>query len=326
VPTGRDLVIAGTGIGVPAEIRVFNAVTGQDQGQLSVFNGYTAGVRVAIGDVNRDGVPDEVIATGPGVSAQVEVLDGATQKLLFSANPFEEAYKGGLNVAAGDINKDGYDDIVVSADLGGGPRVTIYSGKDFSLMANWFGIADPNFLGGARIAVGDIDGDGYADVAVGAGIGGGPRVSLWSGKSLASAQYSNLVNDFFVFEYTLRNGVDVGLGDMDGDGKADLIVGGGPGGGPRVVIYSGKYLMETGGQLFVMANFFAGDPDTRGGVRVAAKDLNSDGKADLITSNPNLAQAFVTGYISQTFPVFGAPPQQYNFDAFPADLIGTYIG
>ena len=326
VPAGRDRVIAGTDVGAVGQSRVFNAVTGEDLGIRPAFDGFRGGVRVALGDVNRDGVADNYYATGPGTPGQIQIIDGANGKVLFSAFPFESSFQGGLFIAAGDVNRDGYDDIAVSADVGGGPRVTIYSGKDFTLMANWFAIADPAFRGGARIALGDVDGDGYADLAAGAGLGGGPRVSLWSGKSLSSGQYVNMVNDFFVFESTLRNGVYVGLGDMDGDGKADLIVGAGPGGGPRVVVYSGKYMLDTGGQFNVMANFFAGDPNARDGVRVSAKDLNSDGKMDLITASPGKGQAFVTGYISQTFPVFGAPPQQYNFNAFPADLVGTFIG
>src|SRR5215213_2037736 len=76
-----------------------------------------------------------------------------------------------------------------------------------------------------------------------------------------------------IFEQTLRNGVFVSAGDFDGDGFADLVAGGGPGGGPRVLILSGKDL--SGGNLTsptAIANFFAGDDNRRGGVRVTAKD------------------------------------------------------
>ena len=54
------------------------------------------------------------------------------------------------------------------------------------------------------------------------------------------------VGDFFIFEDSLRNGAFVGLGNISGDGKADLIGGGGPGGGPRVRVFDGASLLRGG--------------------------------------------------------------------------------
>src|SRR4029079_17897977 len=156
-----------------------------------------------------------------------------------------------------------------------GPRVTVRSGKDGSLLADFFGIEDPNFRGGARAAVGDVNGDGTPDLVVAAGFQGGPRVAVFDGKSLRPGQAPvKLFNDFFAFEQTLRNGVFVACGDLDGDGKAEVIAGGGPGGGPRVTAFSGKGLVTSGGAtLTPVANFFGGDPNSRDGIRVAVKDF-----------------------------------------------------
>src|SRR5207245_3358700 len=119
-------------------------------------------------------------------------------------------------------------------------RVLGYSGKDGSLLANFYGIDDPDFRGGARPAVGDLNGDGRQDLVVAAGFGGGPRVAFYDGTTVTSkAGPAKLINDIFVFEDTLRNGVFVAAGDLNGDGFADLIVGGGPGGGPRVPALDG---------------------------------------------------------------------------------------
>jgi hypothetical protein len=70
-------------------------------------------------------------------------------------------------LVAGDLNGDNVADLVVSPDQGGGPRVRVFSGEDnFAPLADFFGIADANFRGGARVAVGDVNGDGVDDLIV----------------------------------------------------------------------------------------------------------------------------------------------------------------
>ena len=68
----------------------------------------------------------------------------------------------------------------------------------------------------------------------------------------------------------------VAAGDVNGDGRADIITGAGPGGGPHVRVFSGVDLSE-------LASFYRLRPDFAGGVSVAAGDINGDGLADIIT-------------------------------------------
>src|SRR5207247_5591894 len=105
---------------------------------------------------------------------------------LFSS-PVFEGFTGGVFVAAGDLTGDGIPDLVVTPDEGGGPRVLVFRGGDFATMASVFGIDDPAFRGGARAAVGDLNGDGRADLIVAAGFGGGPRVAAYDGRSVGAA-------------------------------------------------------------------------------------------------------------------------------------------
>ena len=86
-------------------------------------------------------------------------------------------------------------------------------------------------------------------------------------------------------------GPDIGCrgpGDFDGDGSADLAFGGGPGGGPRVLVISGNLLrqgMVDAAENGPIANFFAFDGSQRGGVRVAAKEGDTDGKRELVVGS-----------------------------------------
>jgi hypothetical protein len=255
------------------------------------------------------------------------VLDGATGKELFAVDPFEASFTGGVYVAAGDLNGDGVPDIVVTPDEGGGPRVRVFDGKNFGVIVDFFGIADPNFRGGARAAVGDVNGDGTGDLVVAAGFGGGPRVAVFDGTTLASGNPVRLFNDFFAFEQTLRNGVFIAAGDIEGNGHADIIAGGGPGGGPRVEAFSATDLLASGGAtLTPMANFFAGDPNGRGGVRVAVKKLGGGNRSDLVVGSGEGDGSHVTAYLGKDLTPSGTPPVAFEFDAIAGFTGGVFVG
>jgi uncharacterized repeat protein (TIGR01451 family) len=247
--------------------------------------------RVAAADFNGDGVLDSVIGTPPGTPNWVQVVDGASGQVLYSFQPFESTYTGGVFVTTGDLTGDGVADVVITPDQGGGPRVIVLNGVGFGQELNFFGIDDVNFRGGARPAVGDVNGDGANDLIVAAGHLGGPRVTVWDGRSLRAGTPAQIAN-FFAFEPSLREGVYVAAGDVDFDGADDLIFGGGPDGAPRVRVASGRDLVAAspfanldavvaGAQL---ADFFAGDPAARDGVRVAFWDTNGDTLGEVLTS------------------------------------------
>lgn len=218
-----------------------------------------AGDRVAAWDEHT-----VISGTRPGQTNMVAWT--TSQRQVKEFQPFEPSFDRGVFVATGDIDGDGLRDLVVSPDEGGGPRVQVRR-NDGTVMLDFFGIDDQNFRGGVRTAVGDIDGDGYDDVAVAAGFGGGPRVTVYDGKALSEGRPQKLIHDFFAFEPTLRNGCYVGVGDQNLDGFGELIIGAGPGGGPRVTVYDGKFVPQ--GSRSVLTDGFVGDPHSRSGVRVA---------------------------------------------------------
>jgi hypothetical protein len=294
-------------------------------GPPALGSAYAGGVRTAAADFTGDGVADMVVGTGPGGPTLVRVLDGVTGADLFTVAPFEPSFVGGVYVAAGNLTSDGIPELVITPDEGGGPRVQIYSGAGFGKVADFFGIDDPNFRGGARPAVGDFNGDGRGDLVVAAGFGGGPRVAVFDGAALGTTR-GKLFNDLFLFEPALRNGAFVAAGDVDADGFADLIAGGGPGGGPRVLIRSGADLVgRNSADPRVLANFFAGNVDNRGGIRVAAKDLDGDAHADLVVGDGTGAGSRVTGYLGKYFAGGGAP-EHFGVDAFPGFTGGVFVG
>ena len=196
-------------------------------------------------------MPDTIAGTGPGGPAEVRVLDGVTGAVIASVRPFEAAFTGGVFVAAADLTGDGKAEVVVAPDQAGGPVVAVYDGASLAAgqpkpLARFLGLNDPSFRGGLRPTLGDVTGDGVPDLVLSAGYGGGPRVSVWDGRTVPAGQPVNAVPDFFAFDPSLRNGAFVAVADIDGDGVGDIIAGAGPGGGPRVTVYSGKLLAAGG--------------------------------------------------------------------------------
>jgi uncharacterized repeat protein (TIGR01451 family) len=259
--------------------------------------------RAAMADFNGDGIADTVMAPMPGVTNSMWVVCGRTCENIFWDMPFGQEYIGGMYVTTADITGDGVPDMIVTPDEGGGPRVEIYDGATMTRVVDFFGIEDIAFRGGIRTAAGDMNGDGAPELMVAAGYGGGPRVTIWDGMALRNGSYVQISN-FFAFEQSLRNGVYIAAGDMNGDGAADLILGGGPGGGPRIRIMDGELLLNAGTISHIdeiaataqMADFFAGDPSVRSGVRVAFWDSDEDGHGELITGSGPHAEAFCHSY------------------------------
>lgn len=263
------------------------------------FPGYTGIIRSTIGDFNGDGIEDFAFATGTGVAGTVRIINGATGSDLVPPTTVLGGFTGGVFIAAGDVDRDGKDELAVSADVGGGPRVVVYKVQNGALIdkLDFIAFGSPSFRGGSRVALADVNHDGVADLIIGAGIGGGPRVSVYDGNSLFSGTLVHLVPDFFALDPNLRSGVYVTAADVNGDGYADVIYSTGDSGGPRVRVVSGLELMQNPGadvaSLPALADFFALDPSDRQGIRVAARDLNGDGQAELIVGSGSKTNAEV---------------------------------
>ncbi len=316
------------GPGASSEIRMFDG-EGNLMGTFNPFADAPGGVRVASADMTGDGTMDVVAGTGPGIATAVAVLDGATGETLHAFSPFEPTFLGGVYVASGDLTGDGVADFAVSAAAGGGARVQVFDGSTGAPIADFFGIDDPNFRGGASVAFADVNDDGFADLLIGAGPGGGPRLAVYDGALIAAGvtdDSAKLFPDFFVFEPSVRNGLSVAAGDLTGDGYDDLVVGGGPGAGPRVFALSGADLLQ--GIQVPVANFFAGAAEDRGGVRVSVKDLNADGRAEIITTAGTSATPRVSFYDGSALSPEETPPTLLeDFSAFePGFQGGVFVG
>jgi uncharacterized delta-60 repeat protein len=313
--------------------------TYSSHGAIGGFNGLYISARGTTADVTGDSIPDYIVGAGPGGRPQVTVFDGKTGLVVADFFAFEPTFTGGVFVAAADLDGDNKAELVISPDEGGGPRVVVFSvGADglASQRASFFGFEDPNFRGGARVALGDVNHDTIPDLAVAAGFLGGPRVSLYDGSTILGGNRVRLVNDFFAFPGadagTLRNGSYVAIGDLNGDGFADLIFGGGPGGAPRIFVLDGQTVAGgdvTAAQADPVSNFFVnGLSNDRGGVRVASVNADGDSKADLVIGSGAGKPANVMVYLGKNIVSAAEPDDPQTISVFGSGVLadGVYVG
>jgi uncharacterized protein GlcG (DUF336 family) len=265
----------GSDPGRPAAVTVIDPARDAVVAAVPLYDpGFRGGVAAAVGDVTGDGTPDVVTGAGPGGGPRVDVIDGATGTTVLSFFAYEDWFRGGVTVAVGDVDGDGVPEIVTGTGPGGGPRVRVFRVTAAAGRVTGAAVADDffgyeaDFRGGVNVAAGDVDGDDRAEVVLGTGVGGGPRV-----RAIDPATGAVRL-DFFAYDDRFRGGVNVAAGDIDGDGVADIVTGPGAGGGPEVRAFAGR----TGAAV---ADFPAFDPSTRGGVRVGTAG-DAGGPAEVI--------------------------------------------
>jgi len=195
-----------------------------------------------------------------------------------SFTPFAvEGY--GLNPAAGDLDGDGYDEILVGPGPGlDHPPLVLALDESGELLWQFQAYGSPRY--GVNVTAGDLDGDGNDEVVTGAGPGEvyGPHVRGWT---LTGDQIVPLSNVSFLSYGTHRWGVNVACGDIDGDGYDEIITGAGPGAvfGPHVRGWDAN----AGATEPISAVSFFAYGTLHWGVNVTSGDIDGDGIDEIIT-------------------------------------------
>lgn len=308
------------GVGSTPRVVVLDPFTGAVRHQFLAYErGFRGGVRVAVADVDGDDVDEIVTASGSGRVGEVRVFrqDG-TELVEFRARPYGGTYLGGIDVAAGDIDGDGDDDIVTAASRGPGDvrvlrsegtRGVIAPAKSFRPFAD-------DFRGGATVAVADLDGDRRGEILVGSGVGTTPAVLVYSVKRAPV-----VVDSFrpFAADPGFVGGVSVAAARIDADGVPDIMVSGGRGAGSFGEVYDGRIDAAVANARIVPRQAaFAGLARANAAVTSAAVDLDGDGRADRTFSS----QASGGGFAGVKAVAAGAAPQ---LTAFTSPRLGASL-
>ena len=347
---GETYVVYGGAAGTAGVVNL-SALNGANGFILSGtdMNDFSGDSVSSAGDVNGDGYDDLIIgvrggdpngnsdagetyvvyggASAPGTAGvlTLSALDGTNGFILNGINTYD---RSGISVSsAGDVNGDGYDDLIIGAhraDPSGvesGETYVVYGGPtgtegvvNLSTLngANGFiltGIDIDDYSGISVSSAGDVNGDGYDDLIIGAfgadpnGAGSGETYVVYGGatgtEGVVNLSALNGANGFTLtgIDADDRSGRSVSsAGDVNGDGYDDLIIGAnradpnGESSGETYVVYGGAHAPGTDGVLDLSAlnggNGFTltgVDADDRSGFSVSsAGDVNGDGYDDLI--------------------------------------------
>jgi hypothetical protein len=207
-------VVTGAGAGGGPHVRVFSGADGSVLTEFMAYGlNFFGGVTVAAGDVTGDGFADLVTGAGPGGGPHVRVFTGPNAVPFRSYFPFALSFRGGVFVAAGDVNGDGAADVIVGIGPAGGPQVRVYDGATGLTMANFFAFpssagtslfsGNTLFSSGVRVAAVDADGDGVADIVAMPG----PGIAA-VGRTFNSTR--TLLGSFLAFDPAFLGGAFVG--------------------------------------------------------------------------------------------------------------------
>ncbi|QJX00335.1 FG-GAP-like repeat-containing protein [Frigoriglobus tundricola] len=319
------VALSGSTNGTVTLFSVVNGALYQNGQAFTPFPGYTGEIRMTAGDFTGDGVTDYAFTTGAGTTSVIEVIDGRTGGYLVPPTALFGNYSGGLYLAAGDIDHNGRDQLVVAGE-NAPPIVLIYqvANGGLQLQTSFMAFDAPWFSGGIRVAAGDLNGDGYADVVVSTASQVG-AIATYSGAALAHGVASELFPVFFPAPGSAV-GLNVAVGNLENNGYDDLIVSFETGGPGVVAIWSGKVLSQnpnTPASQLPLAALFVAAPGNSG-ARVATADVYGSGVDQLIVGSGDPSNSLVRLFTFAQAQAGGAG-SAYSYPLGATTVNGVYI-
>ncbi len=283
---------AGPGEDNTGFIKVYDP-DGIESGVAFQAHGYPYGVNVAAGDINNDGIDEIITAPGPAHEnpAEISIFDHTGMQFHHLTTTVFPYYYG-ANIASGDINCDGYDEVIVGTGSGAGNpselKVFVHDPEQEKLVDSGINLSAYASGGGVLVASGDVDCDQHNEIITASAntYGEKIKISIWEVDTSAGiGQWSvSLAKEFSIkkrkySKFSLRtrdiDSISITTSDINGDGFAEIVTGSRSNSGGASII---NIFDKDGGQI---SEFQAGDRSHYIS-SVASADIDGDGAAEII--------------------------------------------
>lgn len=176
---------------------------------------FKGSISFAVGDLNGDKIKEVITGREDSGDSQIKVFAATGKTINSGFFAFGKNSRGGVSVAAGDINRDGKDEIIAGSGAGINPSVKIFklSGKELG----GFRAYGSNLHARVNVAAGDVNNDGQAEIITSPGAGAGPNVRIYS-------KDGKMLFQFFAFDKSVKTGIKVMVGDTNNDKANEILV------------------------------------------------------------------------------------------------------
>ena len=319
-------------------VKYVDLVSGEVVEFLAYESSFRGGVQVLTADITDatgfgapDGIPEIITAPGRGRAPEIRVFTSAGVELTrYRQMVYATNNLNGVNIAVGNIDADPLPELIVV------PQRGVAEVRVFDIVA---GNADPitnnplyrfnafptNFIGGAAVGAGDLNGDGRSEIIVGSGSGIAaslvvfnplvnfpgliaPNAATPAAPPIAWAKYTGFFANNFL------GGISsVSVGRINGDLTPDIIVGQGQGGNSLIAMLDGNSGRRQGNGSYAAttqaaAQFSAySDTGNKSAVYAAVRDSDGDGIIDMIFTG-QAADGRTKGVIRVFRPTAPLPP------------------
>jgi subtilisin family serine protease len=257
---GTQELVVGAGFGSLPQIRIFN-YNGKLIKQFLAFDKkYRGGVNLTISDLDGDGQAEIIAVQAAAGNSQVRIFkaDGTLKKQFLVDT---KTWRGGLNVAVGDIDGKGDQKIIIGYGPGSAGQVKIFTSTG-RLLSSFYPYGR-SFQSGVKVAVANLDGrqdHNKAEIIVAPQSDREALVKIFD-------NHAQLKKQFLAYGHNWQGGVNLTAGDVNNDGLSEIILGAQPGAAPHVRIFDGQGVL--------LNSFYAWKASWSGGVNVGIIQMNN---------------------------------------------------